>query len=1125
MKKILLFASALAGLFFAASCQQENLEPVGGNTVTYTVQVPDALATKALGDDVSNVNIVHYEVYRTAEANTVDFTGTDNLLYHKTAPMTAGTATIDLELVNDQNYTVLFWAQVGEENEAYDVTDLTKVTVKTDLYANKVDYAAFAGRDFIVEGKNLAGRTVTLKRPISQINIATTPESLEGNGAFIDDVVLEGSSVTVAGLSNTFDVANLAASAQMNSTYEFDEQAVPNATLEVNGKNYTFVAMNYVGFADALGTQVTVSYVINTTEGNIDNEIKNVPVKPNYRTNIVGNLITSTSDYTITLEDKWAGMADEYEIWDGETLNEPTKNAEGAYVINKPSEWAYLAKQQNPTKAVPAPIKIILTSDLDFGGHKITGLVAHYDGSLTVEGNGHAILNAKVVSGKTDNSTDMSSLFVSYSGSTINIKDLNIANVNVLAVESNTGYAATLVGYVEGTVNVNNVNINSSSLHGTQSIGAVLGFVAGYGSANVNNVVVDGVNITNADVEDESGAMGGFAGRVAGKLTAANVKVANTTIEAYVGTASDQKRSVAKFIGNFVGGGMIKVTGASLENVTIVAKNELAQTQQCLYTEFLGGWRGNGGTVSINGIEITKDQTNEDITIDSEAELAAAISNAADGAVIPVSGEIPTGALNASGKNITIVGMSDDATINSSSNRMHTNGNITFQNLTVTLPTNIDYFGGHDANGGTMVFENCKFVGTATTVNGNFTYNNCEFTNPDKYAAWVYGNSVVTYNNCSFSGPDRAAKVYSDGGSKVEVTYNNCTFKATAQANKTAVEIDCTRQTSGVPYYVTIINPTIENMGVAEHYAVGAAGVCNLETSGVGLGIVNVDGKAYSVAHTAAQLEALAAAGKDVTIELASATYSEDITLTVAKLGAGMKGDVVFKAAEGVSPVIAGAVTLGYFENRVGATEWEGKITFDGITFDHANPSTHSLNIQNLKGLTLKNCTLIGDGEYGISAPGNNPTGTSSIENCNFVNAGLQLAGNFATGLVIDDCTFNEACINVQGGNGVTIKNCEFAKTLTNAHVGDSFYLIRSNSTPITVQECEISIDSELTEVAAAQAKWGIMWNRGTTNWTVGDVDVTMTNAASMQTELLVTKCTSTGQINTNNLKVNGNVL
>ena len=277
---------------------------------------------------------------------------------------------------------------------------------------------------------------------------------------------------------------------------------------------------------------------------------------------------------------------------------------------------------------------------------------------------------------------------------------------------------------------------------------------------------------------------------------------------------------------------------------------------------------------------------------------------------------------------------------------------------------------------------------------------------------------------------------------------------------------------------------------------------------------------AYKVSNDAELAKAIKSVTGDWTIILEQGTYNNDINLTVAALG-GAKGNLVFKAAEGAMPVITGTVTMGYFENRVGAEQWSGKVTFDGITFDHANPLTHSLSIQNLLGLTLRNCTVIGDGEYGISAPGSNPTGPSSIVNCNFINAGLQLGGNFATGLVIDDCTFDESCINVQGGNSVTIQNCSFENTLTNSHVGESFYLVRSNATPITVKNCVIAIDSELSEVATAQEKWGILWNRKNLDWTVENVAVTMTDAALMQTDLLVTKCTDTGKINTNYLTVN----
>ena len=279
-----------------------------------------------------------------------------------------------------------------------------------------------------------------------------------------------------------------------------------------------------------------------------------------------------------------------------------------------------------------------------------------------------------------------------------------------------------------------------------------------------------------------------------------------------------------------------------------------------------------------------------------------------------------------------------------------------------------------------------------------------------------------------------------------------------------------------------------------------------------------------SVAATSDELiEAIKSApvGKESVILLADGTFEGDIAITVAALGAS-GGDVVIKASADAKPVIAGTVTLGYRNQGTGATMYDANVTFEGITFDHANAASHSLNIQDVKSLTLKDCTIIGDGEYGVTCARGNATGTSKIVNCTFKNAGMQLLGNFATGLVIDECTFEESCINVQAGNGVTVQNCTFNKTLTAANVGDSFYAIRSNSTPITVKNCKLSIDSKLTEVATSQSKWYLFANRGSTNWTVENVAVTMTVAALMQTELVVTACTSTGTINTTNLTVNG---
>ena len=309
MKKILLFASALAGLFLAGSCQRENLEPMqSANTVTYTVQLPGALSTKTIGEkdaDVAAVTELVYEVYRTEATSADDFTQAEALLFHKTATITDGTATVEFELVNDQNFRVLFWAQVPG-NGVYTVDNLKNVTISQTLYSNAEKYAAFAGTDYIKAGESIVGRTLPLVRPIAQLNIGTDDASL-----WIENqtkALISTSAVKVNGLSTTFNVAENKAGEISTADYVYAAKpvALSESTFAVNGTNYNYVAMNYVGFAPQMGTNVKVTYTINTENvGTIENTIDNVPVKANHRTNIVGNLITSMSDYTITLTRKW----------------------------------------------------------------------------------------------------------------------------------------------------------------------------------------------------------------------------------------------------------------------------------------------------------------------------------------------------------------------------------------------------------------------------------------------------------------------------------------------------------------------------------------------------------------------------------------------------------------------------------------------------------------------------------------------------------------------------------------------------------------------------------------------------------------------------------------------------
>jgi len=825
MKKFLFFASALAGLFLAASCQQESLEPVGGNTVTYTVQVPDALATKALGDDVTNVNVVHYEVYRTAVAETVEFTTADNLLYHKTAAMSNGKATINLELVNDQNYTVLFWAQVQAdmtalENEAYVVSDLTNVTIKSALNSNKEAYAAFAGVDFIEAGEPLAGRNVTLVRPISQLNIATTPGSLT---AFDDPITLNGSSVTVTGLSNTFDVAKQEPSAAMATTYTYSEHTVPAQTLKVNGENYAYVAMNYVGFAAGMGSNVKVSYVINTSEGDIDNSIENVPVKPNFRTNIVGNLITATSDYTIDLSDEWSGVAEEIEVWDGTFVTQPAfDDATSTWSVKKASELAWLAAAVNGEVAVTmaasysfAGETVKLTADIDLGNYPwtpigLTGDAAGFQG--TFDGNGKTISNL-YIDLTAERKYQSAGLFGSVHGTVKNFTVKNATVKNLDDIPDTSNGTAVVVGASQFESTIENVHVVNAVVSANKRAAGIAGYFCG----TITDCTVDGLVATTTPDKKSNGTydngdkIGGIVAYDNTPGTAIDrCSVKNAHIEGY------------RDLGGISGTARLSITNCIVENVDIV-HNPLNGYKPSVDT--FGAI--HSGRVTPSGDVTTGNQTinvniyaAENVTIVKSGEsLQAAVDAAVAPAVIflaegthtghtvinksvtllPVSGAsvIYDGHLSAQSGDVLIQNITFTNEHPSSTPVPHDSGtptkhlscvsayvaNVTLENCTFDIKAQTGYF---DYAGSTSVLKNCVFkcngqrpIQSRTRID----IDGCKFYDQYRYAVQVQGeisgNQVVNFKNnqiinpCVTSGKGFVAGVSISGSRKCEnVTFN-----------------------------------------------------------------------------------------------------------------------------------------------------------------------------------------------------------------------------------------------------------------------------------------------------------------------------------------------------------------
>ena len=309
MKKILLFASALAGLFLAG-CQRENLEPVqAGQQVTFTIEAPAAMQTKAIADG-QNVNQLVYEVWLTPTLG--DLENGAQKLYQGLADMvsdgTVNKAELTLDLVNDQKFTVLFWAQVAH---TYDTEELTAVGYKDGqldaLKANDESLAAFYGVAYVNDCRNVkkdgssASPVVTLKRPFAQLNLCT----LNTSTAYKVDML--ESEVIVENVPTVFNVVNGVEDPSSYVKVTFDMAAVPSdpATITVNNKTYQYAGMNYM-FA---GDNITLEYNIKTalngqSEATVNNVISDVPLKENYRTNIVGNLLTSQTDFEI-IDSDW----------------------------------------------------------------------------------------------------------------------------------------------------------------------------------------------------------------------------------------------------------------------------------------------------------------------------------------------------------------------------------------------------------------------------------------------------------------------------------------------------------------------------------------------------------------------------------------------------------------------------------------------------------------------------------------------------------------------------------------------------------------------------------------------------------------------------------------------------
>lgn len=304
--------AAVAVAVLTVGCAKEQGTQEGPANVTFEIENPVAV-TKAIGDGTTAKKL-YYQVFDAA-GNPIAGLPVQN----KT--LSSLKTTVSFRLVKDQKYNFIFWAQTPVDGYyTIDGTEgLKKITAdySTHKGANDENRDAFFAveKDLVISGP--VSKTVTLTRPLAQVNIGTLDELKAGTAtAPAIDLTDATSKVVVKDVPTVF--APLATTPETMfsgaSDVTFQAAAVPTEKLSVKGVEYDYLAMNYV-FAPAEGTicNLTAEFSLTGMEP-ISLSSPATPLKRNYRTNILGKLLTSTADFIVVVDPAFAGDEEEVNL-------------------------------------------------------------------------------------------------------------------------------------------------------------------------------------------------------------------------------------------------------------------------------------------------------------------------------------------------------------------------------------------------------------------------------------------------------------------------------------------------------------------------------------------------------------------------------------------------------------------------------------------------------------------------------------------------------------------------------------------------------------------------------------------------------------------------------------------
>lgn len=383
------YLAAAALTMLAVSCNKEQVTEVTDGQmvdVTFTAALPGEMATKAFGDG-QTAKTLYVSVYE----NDAEKTHLGDL--DKTATFTDLKTQVTFSLVKGKTYNFVFWAQ-AEGATCYDTDDLKNIKISYEgAVANDETRDAFYATRKELKVNGALTETIKLYRPFAQVNFGTADLFEAAAAGFIP----AQSAFTATDVANVFDTFNAEGKVEGPATDKvtFAKAEIPGGgetLVTKDGTKYLWMTMNYILPVGKQGekhiSNVTAEFIPESGDP-ITASAPQAPVQNNYRTNILGNLLTSQVIFNVEIVP---------------IFNEPDNDIDIVNVKNVESLKALVATGGSAKLVddieINYPLVLSGNTDvvIDLNGHSIvnkTQVNGNYTVVFNVTGNSHLTINGE----------------------------------------------------------------------------------------------------------------------------------------------------------------------------------------------------------------------------------------------------------------------------------------------------------------------------------------------------------------------------------------------------------------------------------------------------------------------------------------------------------------------------------------------------------------------------------------------------------------------------------------------------------------------------------------------------------------------------------------------------------